>query len=269
MAIAAVAGINVATIDQMPGKLASAIAQSRQPVDTDALWATSDGKATLFTLFVDSVSPAPRQDITCDNARVDDIWQSWYDGTPIRVFAWERDNFNFRPCLNPTPIAGASATDPHFVVTEQFGSTSETPTITFAHPDAATTTTIRVRGDNWFVAQRPGGGETPDVAPQHHRLGGTHQHGLARAHRRRLPCSTASGPTRDGTLEADPDDCTTCWTSDELQYVGPDGHAPLGADRVPPAAHRPAVVLGGRTSSRGRRSPSTPTTSRPAVRSAR
>ena len=216
MAIAATAGINVATIDQMPGKLASAIAQSRQPVDTDALWATADGKVTFYTLFVDAVSPAPRQDITCDNARVDQIWQSWFDGTPIRVFAWERDDFNFRPCLNPSPIAGASATDPHFVVTEQFGSTTETPSITFAHPDPATTTTIRVRGATGSSPCVPGGGETQALSINVTDWGGrTNMVWLQR---------TADGyqfkgirADADGNLEADPDDCTTCWTSDTLQ----------------------------------------------------
>ena len=222
VAIAAVVGLNVATIEEMPGKLASAIAQSRQPVDTDAMWATDDGKATMYTLFIDSISPAPREDMTCDNARVNDIWQSWMNGTPIRVFAWERNNFNFRPCLNPTPVAGAAATDPHFVVTERFGSTSESPTISFAHPDPDTTTTIRVRGDNWFVVRRPDGSEFQSL-----RLNTTDWQGrnnmvwLER---------TAAGyifrgaqAAADGTFEIDPDECGQCWTSDELQYVGPDG----------------------------------------------
>ncbi len=258
----------MATIEEMPGKLASAIAQSRQPVDTDAMWATDDGKATMYTLFIDSISPAPREDMTCDNARVDDIWQSWMNGTPIRVFAWERNDFNFRPCLNPTPVAGAAATDPHFVVTERFGSTSESPTITFAHPDPATTTTIRVRGDNWFVVRRPDGGETQAL-----RLNTTDWEG--RNNMVWLERTAAGYDFRgaraaaDGTFEVDPDDCGQVLDQQRAAVRRAGRPAPLGEDRARPS--RPSASRRTRrtTSSPGRRSRSTPTTSRPAVRSAR
>ena len=139
------------------------------------------------------------------------------------MFAWERDDFNVRPCLNPPPVAGAAATDPRFVVTERFGSTSESPTITFAHPDPASTATIRVRGDNWFVVRRPDGTEFQTL-----RLNTTDWQGrnnvvwLER---------TAAGyifrgarAAADGTFDLDPDDCGQCWAGEELRYVGPDGH---------------------------------------------
>lgn len=223
VAIAAVAGINVATIDQMPGKLAGAIAQSRQPVDADTVWPTADGKSTLYSLFVDAVSPAPRQDITCDNGRVEDFWQSYADGTPVRVFTAEVDQtVSFQPCLNPPAIPAATALDPFFQVTAQGGQTTESPSITVAHPDLSSTTNLRLGGDNWFVAQRPGGAETKAL---HVNLtdwqGRTNTVWLERTAQGYLFHGVRAAA--DGSFDVDPRNCTTCFTSTELQYVGPDG----------------------------------------------
>ena len=220
--IAAMVGLNVATIEEMPGKLASAIAQSRQPVDTEAMWATDDGKTTMYTLFIDAVSPAPREDMTCDNGRVDEIWQSWMNGTPVRVFAWERDNLNIHPCLNPVSVPPAIATDPHFEVRDESGAESESPTVTIAHPDADNPATIRVRGDNWFVVRRPDGSEFQSL--RLHTTDWQGRNNVVRLQR------TAAGYTfrgvqanADGTFDIDPDTCRQCWTDDTLKYVGPDG----------------------------------------------
>ena len=179
------------------------------------------------------------------------------------------DDFNFRPCLNPVAGPGRAPTDPHFVVTERFGSTTETPTITFAHP-----------------------------APTHH-----HDHPGAGRQLVRLPGAAGRGRSRcaskytdwqgrnnmvwlertadgyqfhgatrpDGTLEADPDDCATCWSRASCSTSGPTASSARPGSRCPsrPPASR-------RTRRRGRQfipavtghPPSTPTTSGPAGRSA-
>ena len=208
--------------------------------------------------------PAPRRDARCDNERVNEIWQSCYDGTPIQVYPWETRQPQL-PSL-PQPDAGPpepSATDPHFVVTEQFGGTTETPTITFAHPDAATTTTVRVRGDNWFVVQRPDGERAPGVAPQHHRLGGPHQPGPARAHRRRLRVPRRPASRRRRHLRVRPRRLRRLLDQQRAEVPRARRPAPLGhgspSTSPPPASRRTRLT----PSSPGRRSPSTPTTSAP------
>ena len=135
-------GINVFTAAALPGKLATLITNAETPPDPATLQGESDGQATLYELFVGATLPTPT-DQTCDNSA----------GIPAGVTVV--DGFfsagSYPPCLNPTPIPPASATDPQFVVQEKGGTlTSTASSISWQDAAAGTTSTTRLSG-NWFV----------------------------------------------------------------------------------------------------------------------
>ncbi len=235
LAIAAVAitaavlvGISVANIDQMAGKLASAIAQSREPVNADDLWNSSDrsGQMVLLTLFVDAVTPSPRQDRECDNLQVTNLWRTWFDGLPVVPFAWELEDLNVYPCLNPIAVPSANETDPFFQVTNvDTGVSESSPTISAAVIDNGSVVmshTVSLKGDNWFVVERPDGSRWQML-----RLTYTDWEGrLAHSWLRRTPSGyqfygIALRPGEDN--QVDLDNCQQCFGSDELRFLGPDG----------------------------------------------
>ena len=80
VAIAVQVGINVANLDQLPGKLAAAVRQSHERVDAADYFTQEGGPSTLFSYFTDLLRPMPRTDITCDNGAVSVIWDSWTNG---------------------------------------------------------------------------------------------------------------------------------------------------------------------------------------------
>ena len=241
IAIAATAGVNVANLDQLPAKLAAAIAQSRRPVSADLLWwlPFTNGKTTLFALFADAVSSELRRDARCDNERVSQVWRSVYDNTPVQLYPGETYENLLHPCLNPVPVPPASAGDPHFVVRDAAGNSTESPTITLGAPDGASRGSVRVGASNWFVVQAPSGEQAQslsiaytdwedrtNIAQLERTADGYVFHGVRQA--------------SDKTFTFDPNDCDTCWTSSSISYLGPDGQrlsATIAFDK--PAAGQP------------------------------
>jgi hypothetical protein len=238
VAIAVQVGLSVANLDQMPAKLAAAIAQSRERIDAGQYFGTPGGPSSVYQLFTDALA-APNAGGTCDDAAVYQKWQDWGHGVPVFMPRWGEDSFHITPCLNPTSFPAARTTDPHFVVRDiQTGQESDSPTITFIQGDKDTIDeTARVNGDNWFEVR---GALAPDKETRSLRIWYTDWQG-----RNNLAWlgHTDSGwrfygvqAFADGSMLDSPQACTQCWSSDRLQYVGPDGHQRTAriVDYVPP-----------------------------------
>ena len=135
IAILAVQGIAVANIDQLPGKLAALVTQSRQPIDPKTMIDTTDGASTLFALYVAATLPIPRTDESCDTSEVGLDYREVENGF-IKYWPLGTDAAKYihiRSCLNPAPVRSALDTDPVFRVTNSTtGAVTQSPTITFA-----------------------------------------------------------------------------------------------------------------------------------------
>jgi hypothetical protein len=140
---AVLVGIDVSNQAQLPGKLATLIttAESTQP-DLVSLKKTTAGQQTIFGIFVAATLPMPVYG-TCDNS----------DKTRglTNVQGFYVINTGLSPCLNPTPITGATATDPQFVVQQNGASTqSVLPSISWKDSVSGATTQARL-SKTWFV----------------------------------------------------------------------------------------------------------------------
>ena len=120
------------------------------------------------------------------------------------------------------PVPPASASDPHFVVRDAAGTSTESPTITLGTPDGASRGSVRVGASNWFVVQDPNGEQAQSLS-----IAYTDWYG-----RTNLALLERTGDdyvfhgvrqAADGTLTFDPDDCDICWTRNSIEYLGPDG----------------------------------------------
>ncbi len=220
-------GIQVANIEQLPGKLAAAIAQARE-VNVDEMFASEEGAAFLYALFVSATLPLPDPFTVCDNIVLAEIYRKWANNEPVigttRV-PWSE--LRMDGCLNAAPVPPASQTDPHFVVTHHDsggGAQSEESTITAVLASADRQTTARVSG-NWFVAPAADNGTATDT--QSLRLSFSDWEGRSSmAWLKKVPGGYRFfGLTHpaEGELRVQPGSCEDCWETDTLRYVGPDG----------------------------------------------
>ena len=105
----------------------------------------------------------------------------------------------------------------------QTGAVSEASAITLQQLGSSElTTTVRLRGDNWFVLRGPDGKETESLRVAFSDW--TDRNNLAWLKR------SADGyrfyglrADVEGRMVSDPDNCSSCWSSNELKYVGADG----------------------------------------------
>ncbi len=213
---AVIEGINVFTAAALPGQLATLISSAEAtPPDVASLESTTSGQATLYELFVGATLPTPTNQ-TCDNSSPIPPGVTVTDGTIIL-------QGSFMPCLNPTPIPPASATDPQFVVQEKGGTlTSTASSITWQDAAAGTTTTARLSG-NWFVTNE----STQSLSITYTDWDGNEQVAW-------LVGSPSTGYqfignnlTAGNGQQPDPSTCLTdgvCWTSGSIDYVGGNGN---------------------------------------------
>ncbi len=212
---AVIEGINVFTAAALPGQLATLISSAEAtPPDVASLESTSSGQATLYELLVGATLPTPT-DQTCDNSSPIPPGVTVTSG-PVPLTG------SFTPCLNPTLIPSASATDPQFVVQEKGSTTSSTTSsITWQDAAAGATTTARLSG-NWFILN----GSTQTLSFTYTDWDGNEQVAW-------LVGSPSAGYqfigynlTAGNGQQVDPSTCFTggvCWTSTTIDYVGSDG----------------------------------------------
>ena len=213
---AVIEGINVFTAAALPGQLATLISSAEATApDVASLESTTSGQATLYELFVGATLPTPTNQ-TCDNSSPIPPGVTVTGGSII-------SEGSFTPCLNPTPIPAASATDPQFVVQEKGSTTSSTTSsITWQDAAAGTTTTARLSG-NWFILN----GSAQALSITYTDWDGNEQVawlvGSPSAGYEFIGYNLTAG---NGQLP-DPSTCLTdgvCWTSASIDYVGGDGN---------------------------------------------
>jgi hypothetical protein len=245
-------GIRVATNAQLPLKLAQLVVGARTvTADPATLLADTTGQSTLFSLFVGATMPAPRVDSNCD-------WESTVPtgqliGTYSPLGEGPDTTALNRGCLNPPAIPAASPTDPHFMVTQQGGATTASPSIGVTNVAAGASSTVRLSG-HWFVQQVSHGGVNN---VQSLRLNYTDWAG---APQRAILLHDSTGyffvgistPLGGDASSIDPATCAadgTCWKSDHIQYVGSDGKKYSASVQDPVVANgtpiSPAHVLEG------------------------
>ena len=153
LATAIIVGINVTDAAKLPGKLATLIDDARTtPPDPATFLSSTVGGTNFFSTFVGAAVPAPANR-TCDNAKMS-LPPGMYPLEQVRT-----DQVTLLPsipCLNPTDIPAASASDPQIIVTAKgAASGAPAPSITWKDTASGTTTTARLSG-NWFVTQANG-----------------------------------------------------------------------------------------------------------------
>ena len=233
---AVIEGINVFTAAALPGQLATLISSAETTApDVASLESTTSGQASLYELFVAATLPTPTNQ-TCDNSSPIPPGVTVTGGSII-------SEGSFTPCLNPTPIPAASATDPQFVVQEKGSTTSSTTSsITWQDAAAGTTTTARLSG-NWFILN----GSTQALSITYTDWDGNEQVAW-------LVGSPSTGYqfignnlTAGNGQQPDPSTCLTdgvCWTSASIDYVGSDGNR-YSAHVQSPVAVTPAGTMTG------------------------
>jgi hypothetical protein len=212
-------GIEVTDADQLPGKLASLISQTRATTpDLKMLLGTDDGARSIFSIFIGASLPAPTDDI-CDNSQARLSPSITFKSNGILSFSGEP------PCLNRTSIPSAASTDPQFAIQAK-GSTVAyaSPTITWKDSAAGTTTTARLK-NTWFITETNG-----TTAQQ---LGITYTDWDGKQQNSWLVGNQTDGygflnysPPTDPKTEVSPATCKDaklCSTSDKINYVGADG----------------------------------------------
>ena len=213
--IAVMVGISVISASELPGQLAELINDARTTTpDAKKLTNTTDGATTFFAIFVAATLPEP-DFRACDNAN---------PGLPpgITVTAGIL-TYVGAPCLNPSAIPPATATDAQFLVGEQ-GDTTITLLSTIGYRDGATgaATTARL-SKNWFITQASG------TTTQRLRLEYTDWEGKTQ-NAWLLGTPTAGYKfvtfSRGASSTLDPETCIgdgTCGAGDALEYLGSDG----------------------------------------------
>jgi hypothetical protein len=237
--VAVLEGIRVADNAALPGKIAQLVIGSRDAeTDPATVIGTTDGQKTLFYLYVGATLPLPRTDLACDNSRIPPwaytssvdpnllIYVPLGSNTAITSLA------NREGCLNPPPIPPATPADAHFLVSSEDDPPGQ---------PAQVSSTISVGGapirmhGSWFIVGNGSNsqqtlrlqyvdwdGDT-DFAWLYHDGSGYH----------------FVGAKVDASTTIDPDACQddgSCWTSDEIQYVGPDGQGYSASIEEPAAA---------------------------------
>ncbi|HRI96308.1 MAG TPA: MBG domain-containing protein [Nocardioides sp.] len=256
---AIVLGINVADEAALPGKLAQLVVGARDiEVDAAQLAGTPEGLTSLFMMFDGATMQTLDWTRTCDNGALPPTsWAFDADVTQpefVPLGHAEQETSPVQPsgCLNPPPIAPASASDPPWVVQRQGGSTQQQlASIETAVPGVEATQKVRVAGQ-WFV-NRAQFEKGQSVLSKSLRLAYTDWDGQARM--TWLRRDSAGGyqfigirPEAEGSSSGaslDPETCDedgTCWTDDHIEYVGADGQnysarlqpylAPVGSPKV-------------------------------------
>ena len=212
---AVIEGINVFTAAALPGQLATLISSAETTApDVTSLESSSNGQAT-------STSSSWRP--PCPRRRTRRVQFVPHPAGVTVTGGSIISEGSFTPCLNPTPIAPASATDPQFVVQEK-GTTTSSTTSSISWQDAAagTTTTARLSG-NWFILN----GSTQTLSITYTDWDGNEQVAW-------LVGSPTAGYqfvgynlTAGNNKQPDPSTCLAsgvCWTSASIDYVGSDGN---------------------------------------------
>jgi hypothetical protein len=143
-------GINVTDAATLPGKLATLVDTARTTTpDVSSLIGSTDAGTNLFSIFVGSTTPMPRLD-SCDNSN---LIPGFLTFTIVGTDE-ERLSPN-TPCLNPTRIPTAAATDPQFLVKNASGVETLAPTIAVRDNASGTVTTARLN-NTWFITSANG-----------------------------------------------------------------------------------------------------------------
>lgn len=144
-------GINVADAANLPGKLAALVDTARTTsIDATTLTGDTDSTTNLFSLFVGATTPMPTLDRSCDNSNITPGFLTiTIIGTDQQILSPNT------PCLNPTRIPAAAATDPQFVVKNASGVEVLSPTISVKDSASDIVTTARLSG-NWFITSANG-----------------------------------------------------------------------------------------------------------------
>ena len=230
--LAAIAGVVMLSMRlndelSLPGRLASLVVGARDSAyDSTALLKSDDDVTTLFSLFTAATLPVPSLGRQCDNSLIP--VRNYGDDAADEVFFWDPEtgrpvSVKTTPCLNPTPVPETSPADPHFVIRSlATGQVTSSPTVSLKVRDD--TADVRV-SDEWLVVK---GSNTPQV--QALSVNFTGWDGRARtASVTRTPGGVYafSGLTADGLVKGvDPGTCEaerTCWSGQELHYIGADG----------------------------------------------
>lgn len=246
IAILAVVGVQVANIDQLPAKLAALVVQSRQPVDAASMVEDPQLAGSAFALFVAATLPVPKvDDPTCDPSGISQTAYNYRTISAGAIEYWPAGSdvarvFDVPHCLNAVPVRPVAVDDPHFAVTDtSTGDVTSSADITVSQLAGDPAEVARVSG-NWFVLHAAGSGAESQALGLHY----TDWTG-----QRRIAWMTHSSDgyeffgVRPGgdVSNIDPDTCQqdgTCFTSDSLQYVGPNGdhYTAHLVPYVPPAA---------------------------------
>ncbi|HVB09152.1 MAG TPA: MBG domain-containing protein [Bacillota bacterium] len=149
LTVAIIAGINVANAANLPGQLATLVADAPATTpDLAARLADAEKAKGLYALFVGATLPAPRF-TTCDN--------SFLIGGP---------RSSAIPCLNAPAIPAATPSDPLFVIAARGASTTSTaPSFSWVDAGAGTSATARLH-DTWFIDHVAASGSLPAVTVQ-------------------------------------------------------------------------------------------------------
>jgi hypothetical protein len=217
---AIVEGITVVNAAKLPGQLATLItsAETTTP-DVSKLPTSSSGQTSLFSLFVGATLPLPI-DQTCDNSTGVPYGVTISGTSPVIVGP-------HAPCLNPTPILGATGVDPQFSITPK-GGTSATvqPTLTWKDVAAGTTSTARLSG-NWFIVG-PTGSQVQTLRIAYTDWNGKEQHSWLVGNPNDGYTFVNYSPPTDPSTVVDPTTCKSkgyCTSGTSIQFVGSDGNA--------------------------------------------
>jgi uncharacterized protein YjbI with pentapeptide repeats len=244
VATAIIVGINVTDAANLPGKLATLIDTTNATTPDPATFINSSAASTsLFSLFVAATTPAPSLN-SCDNSIF--LAPGMYELTIVGTDTTQLTDST--PCLNPTKIPAATATDPQFLVTTQSsGAQALAPSITVKDTTSNSTTTAQLRG-NWFITTANG------TTAQTLRLAYTDWDG--KQQNTWLVGNPTNGytfltfsPPADASVALSPATCIadgTCGTGAAIKYIGADGQkysatvrpyqAPTGAPTASPNA---------------------------------
>ena len=241
VAAAIILGINVTDAANLPGKLATLIDTAKNtPPDAATLVSSTDATTSLLGLFVGATTPTPKLE-SCDNTK--SLAPGMYETKDVTADAITL--ISSTPCLNPTAIPAATATDLQFLVAaKNTGSQTLAPSIQVKN--GAVTTTARLSG-TWFVTTANG------TTAQTMRLAYTDWN--RKQQNAWLIGNPTDGysfltyaPPADVSTTVDPETCVTngtCGAGPSINYIGADGQ-PYSASVQPyqPPTGTPTIIAG-------------------------
>jgi hypothetical protein len=216
---AVLVGINVTDAANLPGKLATLVDTARTTTpDAATLISSTDSTTSLIGLFIGATTPTPSLR-SCDNSLI-------IPGmVALTIIGTDQTTLSSNtPCLNPTRIPAAAATDPQFVVKNASGIETLSPTIAVKDADTDGATVARL-SNNWFITSANGTTAQTlrlaytdwDGKQQNAWLIGTPTDGYA---------FLTFSPPADASAAVEPDTCEAdgaCGASPSLKYIGADG----------------------------------------------